>query len=93
MCSKIWSRFHFTREIALNDEYLSQFFPDRKVLWMTLEQLFEIFIKFKWFDCIGEIFTYLHGASLTLGLFWVRKLKKILANLPVLEWNRLGVLV
>jgi len=44
---KIWSRFHFTREIALNDEYLSQFFPDCKVLWMTFEQIFESFIKFK----------------------------------------------
>jgi len=36
---------HFTREITLNDEYLSQFLPDRKILWMTLEQFFEIFIK------------------------------------------------
>ena len=35
-----WRRLgHFTREIALNDEYLSQFSPDRKVLWMILEQL------------------------------------------------------
>jgi len=33
---------HLTSEIALNDEYVSQFAPDRKVLWMTLEQLFEI---------------------------------------------------
>ena len=38
---------HFTREITLNNAYLSQFLPDRKVLWMTLEQLFEIFIKLK----------------------------------------------
>jgi len=42
---------HFTSEIILNDEYLSQFLPDRKVLEMTLEQLFEIFIKFSMFDC------------------------------------------
>jgi len=28
--SKIWSCFHFTREIALNDEYLSQFFQIAK---------------------------------------------------------------
>jgi len=26
-------------------------------------------------DCIGATFAYLHGASLTLGPFWVRKLK------------------
>ena len=93
MCSKIWSRFHFTREIALNDEYLSQFFPDRKVLWMTLEQLFEIFIKLDMFDCIGAIFTYLHGASLSLGPFWVRKLKNFLENLPVLGSNQFMVLL
>jgi len=44
---------HFTREIALNNTYLSQFFLDRKVLWMTLEQLLEIFINFQvnMFDC------------------------------------------
>ena len=30
--SKIWSRCHFTREIALNDEHLIQLFPNRKVL-------------------------------------------------------------
>ena len=52
-------RAHFTRESVLNDEYLSHFFPDRKVLWMTLEQLFEIFIKFNLFDCIGVIFVCL----------------------------------
>ena len=34
---KILSRFHFTCEIALNDENLSQFFPDRKVLLMSIE--------------------------------------------------------
>ena len=56
--SKIWSRFYFIREIALNDEYLSQFSLDRKVLWMTSEQLLKIFINFNMFDCIGAIFTY-----------------------------------
>ena len=52
MCSKIQSRSkgHFTREITLNNEYLSQFLPDRKVLCMTLEQLFEFFIKHPTFD-------------------------------------------
>jgi len=29
----------------LNNEYLNQFFPDHKVLWMTLKQLCKIFIK------------------------------------------------
>jgi len=29
-CSKVGSCFHFTSEIALNDEYLKQFFPDHK---------------------------------------------------------------
>ena len=28
------------------------------------------------FHCIGAAFTYLHGASLSSGPFWVRKLKK-----------------
>ena len=41
-CSNVGSRCHFTREFALNDEYLSQLFLDRKVLLMTLEQLMEI---------------------------------------------------
>jgi hypothetical protein len=41
---------HFTCEITLNDAYLSQFLPDRKVLLMTLEQLFEILIKLTIFD-------------------------------------------
>jgi len=84
---------HLTGEITLKDEYLSQFLPGRKVLWMILEQLLEIFIKFNMLDCIGAIFTYLHGASSTLVLFWVRKLKNFLENLPMLGWNRLFVLV
>ena len=87
----VGSRLYFTREIALNDEYFSQFCPDRTVLWMTSQQLFEIFIKFS-FNCIGAIFTYLHGASSTLGPFWVRELKKNWVDLPVLGWNRLRVL-
>jgi len=47
-CSKIGHArrlVYFTREITLKNEYLSQFWPDRKVLWMTSEQLFQIFIK------------------------------------------------
>ena len=54
---EVCSRFHFTCQITLNFEYLSQFFPDRKVLWMTLEQLCKIFMKFNTFDCIQAIFT------------------------------------
>jgi len=91
--SKIWSRFHFTREIALNDENLRQSFLDRKDLSMTSEQLFEIFINFNMFDCIGTIFIYLHGDSLTLGPFCVKKLQIFSENLPVLRWDRLWVLV
>jgi len=33
-----------------NDEYLSQFLSDCKVLWMTFEQLVETFIKLPIFD-------------------------------------------
>jgi len=55
---------------------------------MTSEPLFEILIKFNMFDCIGAILTYLHVAS-----FWVRKLKIVLENLPVLGSNRFMVLV
>jgi len=41
----IGSGFHYANEFTLNNENLSQFLPDRNVLWMTLEHLFEIFIK------------------------------------------------
>jgi len=51
---------------------------------MTFEQLFKIFMKFNMFDCIGAIFTYRHGASSTLGPFWVMKLTFFIKNLPVL---------
>jgi len=51
---------------------------------MTFEQLFKIFMKFNMFDCIGAIFTYQHGASSTLGPFWVTKLIFSWKNLPVL---------
>jgi len=91
--SKIWSHFHLSREIALNGKYLSHFFPDCKVLWMTLKELFEIFIIFNMFDCIATIFAYLHASSSTLGSFWVRKLKNKIENLPVFGSNRLRVLV
>jgi len=37
---------NFTREITLNNEYLSQFLSDCKVLWMTFKRLVQIFIKF-----------------------------------------------
>jgi len=47
-CSKIGHARrlgHFTREIALNDDYLSQILPVHKVFWMTLNRVFEIFVK------------------------------------------------
>jgi len=43
---------------------------------MTLQHILKKFIKLILFDCIGAIFTCVHGASLTFGPFWVRKLKK-----------------
>ena len=36
---------NFTREITPNEEFLIQLLSDCKVLWITLEQLFEIWIK------------------------------------------------
>ena len=53
-CSKICHARrlgHFTREVTLNNEYFSQFLPDRKVLWMTLKHLFEIFVKLSMANC------------------------------------------
>jgi len=58
---------YFTREITLKNEYLSQFLPDRKVLWMTLEQLFEILIKLPMFDSNRAIYVLLRGAKSTFG--------------------------
>jgi len=63
---------HFTREIALNDEYLSHFLPDRKVLSMTLEQLFEIFIKLSLFDG-SEQHAYCSGGKINFWSHLVRK--------------------
>jgi len=74
------------------ERWISQpIFPDRKVLWMTLKQLFKIFIKFNMFDCIGAIFICLHVASLILGPLLVRK--NFSENLPVLGFNRFMVQV
>jgi len=50
-----WRLGDFIREITLNDEYLSQFLPERKVLWMTSENLFDIFMKLPIFDSIRAI--------------------------------------
>jgi len=59
---------YFTREITLKNasEYLSQFLPDRKVFWMTLEQLFEIFIEL---PCLiaAEQYAYCSGGKIN---FW-----------------------
>jgi len=53
----------FNREITLTDEYLSQFLPELKVLWMTLEQLFHIFIKLPIFDSRRAICVLLRGQN------------------------------
>ena len=52
-----------TREITLNDGYLSQFLSDYKVLWMTLEQFVEIFIKVPIFDSSTAICVLLRGQN------------------------------
>jgi len=65
-CSKIGHARrlgHFTREITLDDEYLSQFLPDRKVVWMTLKQLFEIFVKLTIVDCSRATCVSLQGQN------------------------------
>ena len=51
----------FTREIALNNEFVIQFFPDLKVHWMTSERLLEIFIKLPMSDCSRAICVLLQG--------------------------------
>ena len=86
--SKIWSRLHFTSEIALDDEHISQFFPDRKVLWMTLEQLFEIFIKFNTFDCIRTIFTDVYVFDNSSSVLGEETQKNLTGTLPELGLPR-----
>jgi len=71
---------HFTHEITLNDEYLSQFLPGRKILLMTLEHLFEIFIKISMFDCSRATCLLLRGQNRPLvpsGWGKARKRSKI----------------
>jgi len=58
-----WRLGHFKRDITLNNEYLSQFLPDRKVLWMTLEQLFKSFVKLPIFDSSRAICALLRGQN------------------------------
>ena len=58
-----WKFGHFTREIALNNEDLRQFCPCHKVLWMTWEQLFEIFIEHPMSDCSRAICVLLQGQN------------------------------
>ena len=86
---------HATREITLNDEFLSQFLLDRKVLLMTFKPLFEIFIKVSVFDCSKAIFVNMRiapGAKSTFGPIWMRKspkkLQKITGILITVASNR-----
>jgi len=70
---------NFTREITPNDKYLSQFLPDRKVLWMTFEPLFEIFIKLPMFDCSrATCVLFWRGNQLLVPSLWgkARKISK-----------------
>ena len=57
---------YFTREITLKNEYLSQFLPDRKVLWMTLEQLFRSSLNFPSLIA-AEQYAYCSGGKIN---FW-----------------------
>jgi len=41
--SKVVSRFHFTRQIGLNDEYLCKYFSSWKFFWMSLFQFLEMY--------------------------------------------------
>ena len=77
---EIGSRFHFTREITLNNEYLSQCLSDRKVFWMTFEQLFEIFIKFTRFECSRATCILLRGQNQLLVPSGWAKARKISKN-------------
>jgi hypothetical protein len=82
-CSKIGHARrmgNFTREITLNDKYLNQFLSDYKVLWMTLEQLVETFIKLPILDCSRAICVLLQGQNqLLVPIGWgkARKTSKI----------------
>jgi len=81
---------HFTREITLNNEYLSQFLPDSKVLCMTLKQLFESFIKLPIFDSSRAICVLLRGQNqllIHLGEERPKNLKKF-TGLPTVALNR-----
>jgi hypothetical protein len=55
---------------------LPQFLPDCKVLWMTLEQLFEIFIKRPIFDSSRAICALLRGQNQLLVPSGGRKARK-----------------
>ena len=52
-----------TREVTLNNKYLSQFLLDRKVLWMTFEQLFEIIVNLPMFNCSRATCVLLQGQN------------------------------
>jgi hypothetical protein len=86
---------HATREITLNDEFLSQFLLDRKVLLLTFKPLFEIFIKVSVFDCSKAIFVNMRiapGAKSTFGPIWMRKgpknIKTFIELLPAVALNQ-----
>jgi len=73
---KVGSRFQFTRKIELNDEYLRQYFPERKVLWMTSDNFLRSSLSsLLIFDCMGAIFRKLcatFAICATFGPIWVR---------------------
>jgi len=90
-CSKIGHARrmgNFTREI--NDECLNQFWSDCKVLWMTLKQLVETFIKLPIFDSSRAICVLFRGQNQLLvpsGWGKARKTsKKLQDSFPWSHW-------
>jgi len=63
---------HLTREITLNNDYLSQFLPDHKVFWMTLDHVFEIFAKL--FSIAAEQHRYRSSGKIN---FWSHLSEKV----------------
>ena len=63
---------HYTRKIALNDEHLSQFSPDRKVLWMNLKNVLRSSLILPGLIA-AEQCAYCSGGKSTFDPMWVRK--------------------
>jgi len=75
--SKVGSRSKVGSFIPVKSHWMmnisANFWPDGKVLWMTLGQLLKIFIKFPMFDCSRALKVLLRGQKSCFGPIWVRK--------------------